>query len=105
MINKNKNRNNIIIVQTLSIITFQYIRVGFPTDGSEEQKSSIVNTLCELLLNNWKMSQPNLIITVIGGTGFIQASSLQKKRIRHSFYSIIRIAMKTGKNNVTKYTE
>ena len=79
---------------------YQYIRVGFPTDGSEEKKKSIVNTLCELLLNNWKMSRPNLIITVIGGTGSIQASPVQKKRFRHRFCSIIRIAMKTGEKTL-----
>lgn len=74
----------------------QYVRLGYPTDGTEEQKCSIVNTVCELLLSCWKMPRPNLVISVIGGSSFIKASSVQKKRFRRHFCSIIRIAMKTG---------
>ena len=74
--------------------TAKYVRVGFPTNGAEEQKQAVVQQLRELLLEVWKLKQPNLIISVTGGAESFQMSNTQQKRFKRG---IVRTAIKTGK--------
>ena len=74
--------------------TAKYIRVGFPTDGSDEQKHAVVERMRELMLNVWKLPHPNLIISVTGGAEKFEVSNTQQKRFKRG---IVRTAIKTGK--------
>ena len=73
--------------------TAKYVRVGFPTDGTEEQKDAVVKKLSTLLIDEWKLLQPKLIISVTGGANKFKMPNPQQKRFKHD---IVRTAIKTG---------
>lgn len=73
--------------------TAKYVRVGFATDGAEEQKRAVVEQMRELLLGVWKLPHPNLIISVTGGADKFEVSNTQQKRFKRG---IVRTAIKTG---------
>ena len=74
--------------------TAKYIRVGFPTDGTDDQKHAVVERMRELMLNVWKLPHPNLIISVTGGAEKFEVSNTQQKRFKRG---IVRTAIKTGR--------
>ena len=73
--------------------TAKYVRVGFPTDGTPEQKNAVVEQLRTLLIKVWKLQPPNLIISVTGGANKFEMPNPQQKRFKHD---IVRTAIKTG---------
>ena len=82
-----------LLFENTSKQTAKYVRVGFPTDGTEEQKDTVVKKLSTLLIDEWKLQQPNLIISVTGGANKFEMSNPQQKRFKHD---IVRTAIKTG---------
>ena len=73
--------------------TAKYVRVGFPTDGTPEQKDAVLKPLHELLIDVWQLQPPNLIISVTGGAKKFEMPNPQQKRFKHV---IVRTAIKTG---------
>ena len=73
--------------------TAKYVRVGFPTDGTPDQKNEVVENLSKLMFNVWKLQRPNLIISVTGGANMFEMPNPQQKRFKHD---IVRTAIKTG---------
>ena len=71
----------------------KYVRIGFPTDGTEEQKRMMLQQLQALLLDVWKLPHPHLIISVTGGVEQFEMSNTQQKLFTRD---IMRTANKMG---------
>lgn len=78
------------------LVHLQYIRVGYPTDGTEAQKAAVIANTKELLINKLKLQRPNLILSVTGGAESFRASNIQQKRFKRG---IIRTAIRTGERS------
>lgn len=70
-----------------------YVRVAFPTDGTDKQKLEALEKVSCWMVNQRDLPKPNLIISVTGATKNFVMSNSQQKRFKRG---IVHTAIKTG---------
>lgn len=75
----------------------KYVRIGYPVDGTSEQKAAVVEAAKELLLDVWRLGRPNLILSVTGGAQSFECSNTQQRRFKRA---IVHTAIKTGEQQI-----